>query len=97
MSKMELVFEEPPVRTAVRGRPAVWKKKLEALKGHEGKWVRIAEFQGTEKAKGLVKARDAARRLRKGQASLPETGKYEFNFAEKDGVGIVYARYLGEK
>lgn len=94
MSK--LIFEEPPVRTATRGRPAVWSKKLEALKDHPGKWVRIAEFEASEKSTALNKARAAASRLRKGQASLPETGKYEFQSGEVDGKGMVYARYIGE-
>ena len=96
MSKTELIFEEPPVRTVSRGRPAVWAKKLEALKAHKEKWVRIAEFESSDKNSGVNKARDAARRLRKGQASTPATGKYEFNFGEVDGKGVVYARYMGE-
>lgn len=94
MSK--LIFEEPPVRTATRGRPAVWSKKLEALKEHPGKWVRIAEFESSEKSSALSKARAAASRLRKGQASVPDSGNYEFQSGEVDGKGAVYARYMGE-
>lgn len=97
MAKSDLIFEEPPTRTATRGRPAVWSKKLEALKEYPEKWVRIAEFESSDKNSGVNKARDAARRLRNGQASVPESGEYEFNHGEVDGKGAVYARYMGDK
>jgi hypothetical protein len=74
-----LIRENPPALT--------WRERLEPVKAAPNEWGRVFDYALPSTAYSVVSA------LKRGSYPTPD-GKWEFRASNKDGKGVVYARYL---
>jgi hypothetical protein len=80
----EIVWEDPPERKAIR-----WTDKLAPVRENPGRWAKFVTPTSKASASSTVVG------LRKGNVTGIEPDEWDFENANIDGQGFIYAMYLG--